>query len=216
VRQHSVHYTEEATKSEAARLLQFGTTKSGFFALAQSRAADLPYTAWALAPALEEKAADSPLDVDQNEEGTVHFTLATPRAVVKIQVRGAVCQLLAPPIQGLHLVALSAGELLFALRDAGLNLMPLDGDARPPWRLKRAAVEAKVHADVAAVAGAFDVKSSRWNAMLGEARFKCAKRRSTRAATRRRSRTRWRSSRPTPSRSRTASRRGWAASRPRG
>jgi hypothetical protein len=146
------------------------TTKSGFFALAQSRAADLPYAAWSLAPALEEKAADSPLDVDQDEEGCVHYILRTPRVeCVKIQVRGAVCQLLAPPIPGLHRRFLGVGELLFALRDAGLNLMPLDGDAREQG-VKSAALEAKVHGDVARVAGAFDLKSSRWNAQVGKDR----------------------------------------------
>jgi hypothetical protein len=144
-------------------LLQFTTTKSGFFALAQSRAADLPYRSWSVAPALEEKAADSPLDIDENEEGCVHFTLSTPRVEqIKIQVRGAMCQLIDPPILGLHLKPLSPGELLFALCDAGLNLMPLDADAQD-LEVKSPALEAKVYRDIALVASAFDVKSSRWN-----------------------------------------------------
>jgi hypothetical protein len=94
--QHSVHY------NEATRTLQFQTTKSGFFALAQRRTADLPYRWWSMAPALEEKAADgpSPVDVNQDEEGCVHFTLSTPRVEeIKIQIRGSTCQLLEPKVR---------------------------------------------------------------------------------------------------------------------
>ena len=119
-----------------------------------------------MAPALEVKAADSPLDIDENEEGCVHFTLSTPRVEqIKIQVRGAVCQLIDPPIEGLHLKPLSPGELLFALRGAGLNLMPLDADA-VGYDVKSSALEAKVYRDIALVASAFDLKSSRWNAKV--------------------------------------------------
>ena len=139
-------------------------------------------------------------------------------------------------ISGLHLKELSAGELLFALSDAGLNLMPQDQDAQDA-AVKSAALEAKVHRDMARVAGAFDFKSSRWNVKVGRyfylalvnrpsnssshtvpgvswertgAPSKFEKPVFTRGETLKRSTTTWPWWRPTRSRSRTGWRQMWA------
>ena len=172
------HWTGEGVQqdtvvfNETSRALQFMTTRSGFFALAQSRVVDLPYWKWSLAPAIEVTAADSAIEVDQDEEGCVHFTLETSRvSAVTIQVRGNVCQLVAPPIAGLFLKPLAVGELLLALQEAGINLMPLDSDAEKvsAWEdgsriaLKSTELERKIHRELASVAAAFDCCGSRWN-----------------------------------------------------
>ena len=82
------------------------------------------------------------------------------------------------------------GELLYALRDAGINVMPIDADAQyalfPPEEAPRADgsgggdpvpvecktsdLEKKLTQDVSRVAASFDIASSRWNRRVGKHR----------------------------------------------
>lgn len=145
---------------------------------------NLPYKHWSLAPAIPVLLNNENLDVDQEEECCVHYTLSTRFVDVKIQIIGTKCQLLEPQIEGLYLNELPPGELLFALRDAGINLLPLDHDAPNAVRvdedpteestvgivIKTPELEAKVYKEFASAAMAFDIAHSRWNAKVSSQR----------------------------------------------
>jgi hypothetical protein len=146
---------------------------------------NLPYKNWSLAPATPVLLNEDILDVDEEEECCVHFTLNTSFVDVKIQVIGNTCQLLQPEIDGLYLRELPPGELLFALRDAGINLLPLDHDATSVVRvnqdgededstvgieIKTKELESKVYKEFASVAMAFDIAHSRWNSNVSSRR----------------------------------------------
>ena len=82
------------------------------------------------------------------------------------------------------------GELLYALRDAGINLMPVDADAQyalfpsdeapradgsgggapVPVECKTPDLEKKLNQDVSRVAASFDFTGSRWNRKVGKHR----------------------------------------------
>ena len=95
VNQDGIDYNEET------RSLRFQTYRSGFFALVQSRAASLPFSSWLLEPAIEVVAPgdSASFDVDADEEGCVHYTLATKSITVKIQIKSDSCQLLEPQVR---------------------------------------------------------------------------------------------------------------------
>jgi len=115
--------------NEETRALRFLAVRTGLFALVQSRVAHLPFSSWKLEPAIRVRPADADEDVGEGEEGgCVHYTIVAQDVEVKIQVRDSICELVAPAIPGLQFREMGAGELLFALRDAGINLMPTDAD----------------------------------------------------------------------------------------
>lgn len=144
---------------------------------------NLPYKNWSLSPAIPVLLNNENFDVDQEEECCVHYTLNTSFVDVKIQIIGTKCQLLEPEIEGLFLKELPPGELLFALRDAGINLLPLDHDAPNAVRvdedaeenavgieIKTSELESKVYKEFASAAMAFDIAHSRWNAKVSSQR----------------------------------------------
>jgi len=163
--------------NSANRQLRFHTLRTGAFALVQSRVVHLPYRQWKLEPALKVSETDD-FDVDDDEEGCIHYTLSLRSFDVKIQIRDAVCQLLEPNLPDLYLKDMAPGELLYALFDRGINIMPTDADAitaqgydegvSPGLTLKSPELEAKLNDDVAAAAASFDFQGSRWNRKLGK------------------------------------------------
>mmetsp|Transcript_10332 Transcript_10332/g.29508 ORF Transcript_10332/g.29508 Transcript_10332/m.29508 type:complete len:743 (-) Transcript_10332:171-2399(-) len=118
--------------NEETRALRFLAVRTGLFALVQSRIAHLPFTSWKLEPALRVRPED---EDEEDEGGCVHYTVVAQSVEIKIQVRESGCELIAPAIPGLQFREMGTGELLFALRDAGINLMPTDADVAriPPF-----------------------------------------------------------------------------------
>lgn len=97
-----VHQDDTLHFNPDTREVVFNTQRNGTFALVGSRVSNFPYLSWSLVPALEVKAADSEVDIEQDEEGCIHLSLST-RIVetITIQIRAGVCQLLEPKVRAM-------------------------------------------------------------------------------------------------------------------
>lgn len=180
-----VHVTAVEFNADT-RALRFLATRTGKFALVQSRSALFPYRKWSLEPAipLGEDAKEIIPD-DDAPQYCAHYTLHTNTEgiVVKVQIHGATCMLLEPEIKGVHLKTMPPGELLSALYRAGINLMPADEDTKALAgsggaaesaggfeEMKVPELESKLVQEVADLSTSFDFYSSTFNAQVGAGR----------------------------------------------
>jgi hypothetical protein len=151
------------------RKLAFHTCKLTQLACIQEKHCDLPYVGWSLVPVNVQWPAIE-----------AQLTLQTPRFEVVIAIRENECQLIkpeAPQLEGLRSQPMAPGLLLKRLARAGINIMPVDKDAKhakhatgEDIEVKMSQLEAKIGYEVSQIATAMDVRNSRWNPVVGEKR----------------------------------------------
>ncbi|GMH83327.1 hypothetical protein TrST_g4346 [Triparma strigata] len=160
---------EETEYNMETRELRFTTVSTGSIAVVQDRLTDLCYKSWSLSPFMIPGGG-----------GCVNYSIITPRFVVTIEASSdGLCRLTSPDhpaLAELRAKRLSPGDILYALKSAGINLLPVDSDA-PKAKyvdaevngitLKAPEIESKLYEEVSYLSTSFDFLSSRWNNGLG-------------------------------------------------
>lgn len=110
----------------------------------------------------------------------MNYSITTPRFVVTIEASSdGLCRLTSPDhpaLAQLRAKRLPPGDILYALKSAGINLLPVDSDA-PTAKyvdaevngitMKDKDIESKLNEEVSYLSTSFDFLSSRWNNGLG-------------------------------------------------
>lgn len=140
--------------------LSFLTTHLTSLALLQNRTLAFPYADWFVRP------------IGERGNSTVAFTLNTAMGLTfEFEVGEGYVKLLSPGLPELsHLInkESNARVILNALKDCGLNLMPIDADAEfAEVTIKDKEVEYAACAEIASICSSFLISSSKWNNAAG-------------------------------------------------
>ncbi|QDZ17620.1 axonemal protein [Chloropicon primus] len=140
--------------------LSFLTTHLTSLALLQSRTLGFPYTDWFIRP------------LGGRGSNTVMLTLSTSMGIsFEFEVGEGYVKLASAPLKGLsHLEnkEMNSRELLNALKECGLNLLPVDEDGEfTELTPKDKEVEYGVCEEMASICRSFLISSSKWNKEAG-------------------------------------------------
>jgi hypothetical protein len=152
-----------------SRLLTVSTLQLMPMAVVQPRFRDLPFQHWSVTPVSALSAGLVPGSGGGAPAVTV--SVRTPRATVSVLVTSEGCRLTGPDVKALHGLrqcTLGPGELLRRLRMAGINILPIDEDAKllgddERVTVREAGMEKALHGDIAALCTTFAFECSKWN-----------------------------------------------------
>lgn len=121
--------------------------------LVQSRLLHFPYKSWCLGPV-----------GTNSKDDAIHFSINTHHNLcIKIEVKQGTCKLLSPDIPQLHhirRVTHSPGNILIALSESGIHLLPTDPDAEKLCSgSKSRAIEEKMNEELSLLSTSFYTES---------------------------------------------------------
>lgn len=164
-----VHWEEET------RRISFFSLRLAAFSITQERTLEFPYKWWHLR-ALGNQKAELAVQANRFE---VRFQL-TENGIALLgpvlpELRGLMYEGEAGPGQAPPRRVMRPAQLLLALRQAGINLLPTDEDTEciDGMQSKWAETESRAYSDLSEIAAAYDITSSRHNKKLPRDRALC-------------------------------------------
>ena len=146
------------TMEDGRRKLSFQTTHLTALALLQRRSLSFPYVDWTLRP------------LGERGNSQVMLTLNTPLGdTFDFEIGEGYVKMCGPEFkecESLLNKEMNGGELLFALKEQGLNIMPQSADLKGP-EAKDSEMEKATCKDLASLCSSFLIASSRWNKDAG-------------------------------------------------